>query len=186
MSFAEERKRTIREINNQNKRRARQMEQRVAKFLRGNRVPMSGAGSIKGDCMVINDKFGMILIECKTSSQRDTHGNARIRLNFDWLIKLDADVKATRARMGVLVIHYHDARTDYVIMRSDLYTQVGGTPPTKATTFFTEKHVGFLLKRAVLDDALKDSPEQIALLSNKSGDYVILTLDKFRDLIEAE
>lgn len=183
MSFAEERQKAVRDRNNQNKRRARQMELRVAKVLRGNRVPMSGAGSIKGDCMIISERLGMILVECKTSASRNAAGLSQIRIDFRWLTKLDQDVRATHAKLGVLIFHYHDARSDYVIVRKDWYTYIGGKQPTQATTFVGDKRNGFLLKRVVIEKALQDSPEHLALLSTQWGEYVILTIEALRELI---
>lgn len=186
MSFADERREALIKRNNENKRRARQMEQRVAKYLKGNRIPMSGAGSIKGDCMVMRDRLGMILIECKTSAAVDKYGNPQIRIDFRWLEKLAKDVKSTNAKMGVLVFHYKDGRTDYVIVDDAWYVKLAGKPIAQAVTFYGDKRNGTIMKQAVVEKALADGPEGAAKLSTQYGDYTILTLPALRDLLDRE
>ena len=52
-------------INRKNKQRSRTMEQEVARLVGGNRVPMSGAGKIKGDVFAPFDEYRSYYIECK-------------------------------------------------------------------------------------------------------------------------
>lgn len=59
----------IKERTNINKKRAKVMERHVARILHGYRVPMSGAGSLKGD-VIVNTPAGSFLVECKSSSAK--------------------------------------------------------------------------------------------------------------------
>src|SRR5687767_12460961 len=66
-------KRTRTEVNATNRNRARSMEQRIAKYLRGDRTPASGAmAKYKGDITVdfVNNP-GKYIIECKMSAGKD-------------------------------------------------------------------------------------------------------------------
>lgn len=101
-------------INKQNKDRARRMEQRVAEALGGKRTPLSGAGSIKGDGFT-STPVGLVILECKLSAQTNKHGPL-IRLETEWFEKLRKDVYSTRAAFGILVIHFHDTRMDFVFI----------------------------------------------------------------------
>lgn len=128
---------TRKEINKTNKDRARAMERRIAKYLRGSRVPMSGAAAQwKGDCIVplINNP-GIYLVECKLTASRikssagkntekltdpsktvksEEVGNMAIQLK--WFTKLRSEVQAMNAKFGILVIHYHNFTGDYVFI----------------------------------------------------------------------
>lgn len=102
-----------------NKNRAHAMEVRIAKMLRGRRVPMSGAAKqYKGDCEIpfINNA-GSYLIECKLSADLTSDANSRIRLQYSWLTKLQGEVQAMKSKFGILVVHYLNTKGDYVFIR---------------------------------------------------------------------
>lgn len=100
------------------------MESRVANYLNGLRIPMSGAAAkFKGDVTVdfVNNP-GKYIIECKLSddlSQGEVGGVPRLRLTLKWFPKIQQEALAMNARFGVLIIHYHGIPTDYVFIRSD-------------------------------------------------------------------
>ncbi len=117
--FARMRKESIVKRNNTNKRRSKEMERRIAKYLGGRRVPFSGAGDVKGDVLV-NSKYGMCIIECKLSEAWNGYYDCpEIKLAFAWLDKLFTEVKHMGARFGALVFHYHNVREDYVMIEQD-------------------------------------------------------------------
>jgi hypothetical protein len=93
-----------------NKDRSRRQEQRVAKLFGGNRVPMSGAGSIKGDVMIPYDEYRNIYVECKLT-EKDT-----MRIPVSWLQKIEEEAKAMRCIFGILVISFLHGK-DYVLIR---------------------------------------------------------------------
>lgn len=119
--FRKQRRDAIVKRNNLNKQRARTMENRIAKVLGGRRVPLSGAGGIKGDVM-LNSRYGAYLLECKLSAAWDqTEDCESITLAFSWMDKIEQEVRLMRARFGALVFHYHNVKADYVMMRADWY-----------------------------------------------------------------
>lgn len=124
--YAEERIAKRRAINAKNKRRGRDMELRVMKDLGGRRVPMSGAGSIKGDGQIYSERFGYIVVECKTSEAKNNNGIPRVTIALSWLPKLEKDVAAMNATLGFLVFNFHNKRSqaDYVIIRQDWFQRL--------------------------------------------------------------
>lgn len=104
------------EINAINRRRAKEMERRVAKFLKGNRVPASGAMmGMKGDCYIPLVNSGQYLVECKLSAHK-AYDAPTIILDLRWFDKILKDTKSMNARFGILVIHYHGMKEDYVFV----------------------------------------------------------------------
>lgn len=96
-----------------NKSRARSMEKTVARMLSGNRVPMSGSGAIKGDCIVPLDQYRSIYVECKLTAQET------LRLETAWLSKAKAESKAMRCVFPILVYHFHRSHDYYVLVPED-------------------------------------------------------------------
>jgi hypothetical protein len=103
--------------NRLNKDRARRMENYVAKYLKGKRVPLSGAGrSWKGDVMVplyvqVDDKRyedGMMIVECKMTAKLRYNRPAIIFKGDEWFDQLENEVYVTRAKLGTIVLHFHD------------------------------------------------------------------------------
>lgn len=97
------------------------MERRVAKYLQGDRTPSSGAmAKYKGDVTVdfVNNP-GKYIIECKLSAGMSRSNQPAIVMTLSWFAKIQQEAAAMRAKFGVLIIHYHKLRDDYVFIRSD-------------------------------------------------------------------
>jgi hypothetical protein len=114
MKYAEKIKTEQARINELNKQHARLMERRVAKKLRGVRVPMSGSGSLKGDG-IAQSAAGSYVIECKYRSTLDSKKNPIIHVHFDWLDRLQRDVEAMNFSFGVLVVSHSKMRTKDIV-----------------------------------------------------------------------
>lgn len=97
-------------IAKRNKERSRRQEQRIAKYLSGNRVPMSGSGQIKGDCIVPFDEYRSIYVECKFTEKE------QLQVQFAWLTKIQEDAKSMRAMFGILVMSFYRHSNDYVLI----------------------------------------------------------------------
>jgi len=183
-SYAEERIAARRAINAQSKRRAREMERRVAKFLGGHRVPMSGAGAIKGDCEVFTDAIGRVFIECKYSAGIHPSYGPTFHLQMKWFPKLEQDAEIMRARIAALVFRYHDKRlSDYVIIRTDVllkYVPLFNLATSTVLDYSGKKVVAIYKKH--LDAAFAVNPESVIMRSDY-GDYAIILLETFKDII---
>lgn len=190
------------QINKLNKSRARLMEGRVARYLRGTRVPMSGAArQWKGDCIIeFTNNPGKYIVECKLSAARKLD-DFRLRIQFDWLTKIEREAIAMNAKFAILAIHFHGYRTDFVIVKKETleliarrYTQdtyipeiynLINAPISKDVRYRVtgEPRTGYTLSR----DALVKSMQGTFIKGTKylfpSGEYVILSLEHFRDLV---
>ncbi len=163
------------------------MELRIAKLLKGRRVPMSGAGQIKGDCQVITD-IGEIYIECKYSAGIDSNGRGpMIRINFRWFTKMQHDVDIMGSRFGAIIFRYHDTRlSDYVILPIDVFEKYDDVRRLDGVfAFDTGEKSGLTLFKKYLDAAFLANPrgENICLLNCKHGIYVMMTIDIFQEMI---
>lgn len=108
---------TRKEINATNRRRSKDMERRVARYLKGLRVPASGAMmGMKGDCYIPLATGGQYLIECKLSAAKDRQDKPRMTLDMKWFSKIINDYRAMNMHFGILVIHYHGLKEDYVFV----------------------------------------------------------------------
>lgn len=174
----EYKKQKARHITKTNKDRSRRMEQRIAKLLGGNRVPMSGAGSIKGDC-IVSTPIGMVSVECKYSA--GTRNNEpHMIVNKHWFIKLEEDVKALRAAFGILVFHYHNVSHDYVFVPERVAhrfldtTDIATVEDTDRVAFqFTHVHMRErLLTEGAIRYIIRDKP------------YILTTLQTFIEGLE--
>lgn len=183
--FAMERKAKITAINAKNRQRGKQMERRVMKALKGNRVPMSGAGSIKGDGQVFSS-IGYILVECKCSAAIDSQRRQKLRVDFRWLTKMELEARIMNARFPILVIHHMDAKQDYVIIAQQYFEK------------YFRKSIGDMLPTAILDlhgkngwTAMRHKLEldfahevRYTILDTDLGPYVICPLSWFAALLE--
>jgi|SRR5215216_1206290 len=118
-----ERKKT----NALNKSRATQMENRVAKVLKGRRIPMSGAAAqFKGDVEVLFENYpGKYIIECKLSAQtKPTTKEPMIPIRLDWFPKITSQASDMNAKFGVLIVHYKDHGNDYVFVKRTIVTKL--------------------------------------------------------------
>lgn len=111
-------------VNRLNRQRARAMEQDVAKFLGGLRVPMSGAGYLKGDVLARTYTGDLVLIECKISAREGKYGPLffmDVRY-FENMIKSAASMGAAYA---ALVFRYLGSSTLYFCMLLDNFELLG-------------------------------------------------------------
>lgn len=109
-----------------NKARSKTQERRIAAYFKGSRVPMSGSGSIKGDCVIPLDEYRSIYVECKLT-EKD-----KIMLQTEWLEKINKDTKSMRCVYGILVISFMRHKEDYVCLPMDMAQKLGIlTLPTK-------------------------------------------------------
>jgi hypothetical protein len=186
-SYAEERVAARRAINKQSKQRAAEMERRIAKFLLGQRVPMSGAGAIKGDCDIQTEKVGKIFIECKYSASVDRQGKQRIIVFWSWLDKMYEDAASMKARMAALVFRYHGTRlSDYVIIRTDVLEKYDSLERLEgAATLDTGLASSYTLYKHKLDAlfAANTSGRQIGLIMCNRGTFVVMTIADFKEII---
>lgn len=109
----------LEDIRRTNRRRAKDMERRVTRFLNAQRTPMSGAGMIKADGIGQLATGGIYLIECKLSAKIDIKLGPKVAFQYGWIPKLRQDVTAMRglgARFGVFVIHWHGYNDDLVFV----------------------------------------------------------------------
>jgi hypothetical protein len=107
-----------RERNRMNRQRSKAMERRIAKFLGGDRTPQSGAGTTKGDVVVLfNNRPGKFLIECKLT-ELWRYGEPCIAISKAWLRKIHEEAKQTRALFGALIFRYHGRTDDYMLIKA--------------------------------------------------------------------
>lgn len=112
---------TVKERNALNKARSKAMERRIAKVLRGRRVPMSGAAAqYKGDVEIPFENFpGKYIIECKLTAQMKG-SEPVMRLQFSWFPKLHEEATSMNAKFGIFIMHFHGNNNDYVFVRLDI------------------------------------------------------------------
>jgi len=186
-TYAEERLAALRANSKRIRARSGQMERNVAAFLLGRRVPMSGAGSMKGDCEVETEKIGRIFIECKYSAGMDRDGSPRIRIDFRWFDKMHVDAVKMKARFAALVFQYHDVRfAKYVIISTDVLQKYDTLERlTGAEIIDAGMKSGITMTKAMIDMAfsLHERKLPVAILRCSRGDYVLTTLQEFKELI---
>lgn len=178
--FAIERREQIKSINAQNKRRSKQMERRICKELGGNRVPMSGAGSLKGDGLLYS-KFGLVIIECKYTAGIDKEGNAQIRFNFGWMPKLQSDVDAMKASFGVMVFRYHNTRNDFVVLPRRVYDFISNDIKAPDPVMIA-KYITITLQHRQVLKMLYDNAG-LFTINTRFGEYVFMDLEHFKSLM---
>lgn len=189
-SYGDERVAAKRALTKQIRARSSEMERNVAKFLLGRRVPMSGAGYMKGDCEVETDKVGRIFIECKYSASRHTYKGPRIRLDYRWFDKMHGDAVKMKAKFAALVFRYHDVRfSNYVIISTDVLERYDTSDKlTGAAIIDTGGHNGVTLFKSAIDTAFASHARayNVAILQCIKGRYALMTLDLFKELIHDE
>ncbi len=187
--FAKVRKADIAKRNNTNKARSRRQELEVAKFLGAHRVPMSGAGMMKGDGLWYTP-HGLLLYECKYSAAHHAKYGWAYRLSYEILAKMQKDTESMKARFGFLVVHF--------------FNQIGGTrwgtvlirrediepfmkPEWLADVFEYEYHDGRVATRIYYNEIRNcyrlNRAFPCAQLLTPSGPYVILPLWAFKEII---
>lgn len=196
-----------------NKGRANRMESKIAKFFVengneitgeggrvSNRVIGSGAlGGWKGDVIVeLKNNPGKMLIECKLSSAyHNTYLCPQMRMEYKWLTKLQEDVATTGAKWGVLVIHFHNTRDFYTIIRRedlellrDRY-HVHDIDPLLALPLHDwqyhnngQTRTGYTIIKVKLQEMLISvGLSKAARFLTPHGEYIIMSLTSYRDLI---
>lgn len=176
-----------------NRTRAGSMERRIAAVLLGDKTPMSGAGKMKGDVVIpLANQPGRYLIECKLSAQTD-NGEPKIYIKYEWLTKLLDEVMAMRARFGVLIVHFHRQREDYVfINREDLpiLDSISGTDYFTATySEALEEIDGRFRKNGDTLSGITLLARQLTMplvLLTPVGPYVIISLTAFKFYLNNE
>lgn len=167
--------------------RSAEMERNVAKFLSGRRVPMSGAGYLKGDCEIVTDKVGRILIECKYSAHRDKTRGPNIRIDFKWLDKMERDAAAMKAVFPALVFRFHDVRlSNHVIIRTDVLKTYDTEDRISGAAYIDAgDRSGITLYKSMLDTAIAAHAfgHPVALLTCNRGEYAVITLALFKEII---
>lgn len=196
--------RTRKEINATNRRRAKEMERRVAKFLNGLRIPMSGAAAnFKGDITVdfVNNP-GKYIIECKLSDDLSGSNLPQLVIELKWFAKMQKEAAAMRAKFAVLVIHYHGLRDDYVFVRTDhldwLFTKsiradvinaiIAARIDAKDIMRFGNGKLRtlFALEQRVIEDQLFRviNGYKVGAVNTPDGTYYVFELKQFRELME--
>lgn len=195
-------KKTRQEINATNRRRAKNMERDVARYLKGKRVPSSGAiAGMKGDCTIPLENSGFYLVECKMSAAQDKYGNSKIVLTLDWFDKVLKDAQSMNARFGILVIHYFGKKEDYVFVHRDtlafirrhfddvsnttLDTILRSVIPKNIINTDTKKRSAYGLYQKALEESfiIINGIKSTAFVLS-SGIWHVFTLEQFRDLME--
>jgi hypothetical protein len=165
------------------------MEARIAKYLGGNRIPMSGSGSIKGDVRILTQRWGEIMVECKYSAGVGNRG-PRIRIDFRWFDKLDQDVKYMKSAFGILIFHYHDARfNDFVILRRHLFDRLFEESEmilSEVKVFDMTNKNGMTIDRDILHAAFDAHPckPPCAVIRYAGGDLVVFPLVYFKEILD--
>jgi hypothetical protein len=102
-----------------NQRRGAAFERRIAKEVGGRRVPLSGGASIKGDVIT-----PYLLLECKTSTARNSRGQKSIGLQEEWLLKAEAEAAAEGKRLWALPFFFRGSTRTWVAMDWALVVQI--------------------------------------------------------------
>jgi hypothetical protein len=174
-------KRDSKAILKLNNARADRMEIDVMKQLNGHRVPMSGAGDIKGDGLGYCD-FGPYIVECKYTSQM-YHNTERLWLNTMWLTKLEGEVRYMHVSFGFLVVRYHTQRKYYVFIRKDWFKKISQELISldDAVVLDCKKQKRPPISRAVLDAALLVYP--YAVVETQVGEYVVMDMELMKGFL---
>lgn len=184
--YAEERKALRKAINAQNKRRGKQMERRVAKYLGGHTVPMSGAGAIKGDGMVQHERVGYLFIECKMSAAIAANGEQRLLLQHSWLDKMQIEAEVMNARFPILVFHHHGALQDYVLIRTDHFIKYFNSHATDPETIINNSAKKYWPAiKAQLERLFGDYTVLVGFVTD-TNTYILCTLRYFKELLDGE
>ncbi len=158
------------------------MERRVAKFLNGDRTPLSGAGAAKGDVMVpFENRPGRFLIECKLTEQYHADQPC-LKVSKAWLKKIQTEAEQMRALFGALVVHYHNHTPDFVLVRLSDIAKVHSVTDLKLHTRVdlnrpTSKSFPLYRKTAALSE---QGPIAVTV------DYVVyllMTLADFKEMV---
>lgn len=181
-----------------NKTRSKSMENRIAKYLHGKRVPMSGAAAgWKGD-VTIPYANGTYLIECKMSAATTPRNEPTMRIEFRWFAKIAEEAIAMKAKFSVVIIHYHNYPEDIVFInvldfaklvkkhKLPLEGLVDILPRIDMTTNSTGKmRTGINLPRQViLDSFVTEMGYKAFIVEFPISRHIVMTLSQFREIME--
>jgi hypothetical protein len=158
-----------------NKDRSRRQEQKIASYLKGRRVPMSGSGTMKGDIRVPFDDYRDIYGECKFT-EKDT-----LSVQVAWLEKIRTEAHTERCLFGILVISFYRHSNNYIlispegtrILRTHLGDQIFDAIPMLATAY---EGKAFSIGR---------STEVRRYIQTKAGIWLHTGLPVFREWLES-
>lgn len=164
---------------------------------------MSGAAAkYKGDVSVefINNP-GKYIIECKLSAALSGSSLPQLVIELKWFAKLQQEAAAMRAKFGVLIIHYHGLKEDYVFVRSDhlnwIFTKskyayiidniiAANIEPKDIMRFANgKKRTLFALEQRRIEEAMIEFQGfRVMAVNTPDGTYYVFELTQFRDLME--
>lgn len=182
-------KKTRSEINKRNRQRAKNHEHNIAKFLRGQRTPSSGAmAAYKGDVKVAW-RGASFMVECKMSADLQYHSPS-IKIDFTWLPKLQKDVISMQCLFGVLITHYHDTSMlrDYVFIREEdvrRFLDIDINVPEYNVSIKNDKEVRYFRVIQPLMERQFGNNIYIKHIT-PYGKYIVMHLQDFRDLLDKE
>lgn len=184
--YRNERLKELKIRNAKNKDRARAMEHRISQYLRGKRVPFSGAGSIKGDVLVRGKHVGGI-IECKMSAGFDAVRNqATLIVSFSWLSKIKMEAELMRSLgigFGALVFHYHGIKGDFVLIDLDACRLLCPDFEARYPAVIVKQYERrtFKLFHGVVLDWLRE--HEVVVLLTPIGAYQLMAIETFKKLL---
>lgn len=191
-----------RETNARNKSRSKDMERRIARYLRGRRIPMSGAAAkYKGDVEIpLINHPGMYLIECKMSAKQMNDNSPAIRIIFAWFSKIHDEAKAMNAKFGILIIHFLGRAEDYVFLSDETIDKLISydclfadelkalsekTPIDLRTSQKGKTNMSYTLLLKFIDQNFQSVNNIKGLkLRLPDRDYLLIRLSDFRDIVE--
>lgn len=164
-------------INKRNRRRSVSMETKVMNILSGFRVPMSGAGAIKGDGLAYCP-IGSYIVECKTRKPSITaDGRKYIRLEKKWLEKIDEESRYMGTRFGSFALQFYYDTKFYFFLPVWVFLKFDNLADSIYTIEAPDKEAYPIYK-----DVLNEHMNPYILLKTSVGDFVIMNIHKFVDL----
>lgn len=182
----EQRKQERVQINRKNKSRSKAQERDLAKRLSGDRTPMSGAGSSKGDVRVqFKNRPGHYMIEAKLSSRRLNYNGVSspaIAISYLWFSKMIQDAKAMRSLFPILAVKYMNFRDQFIFIAvQDLAKIISTAPDATSVDWINKNKKSFQLFLPQLKDITAEYG--IAYVVMPIGSYYVMTLEKWEELI---
>ncbi len=95
----------------QNRRRGLSYERRVLQRIHALRIPMSGAGQVKGDGK-LETPHGSMLLECKYT----TTSRVSVAIRLSWLHKLRTEAEKMACPLMGLIFRAAYQHTDYIVI----------------------------------------------------------------------
>ena len=162
--------------NNINRQRSKAMERSVARYFGGVRVPMSGSGGLKGDCIVPYDTYRNIYVECKHASSK------KIRVQQAWLEKISRETKDMRCFLGMLVVHYLYTRCYLCLVPEECITRMA-IDKQKRFVFSVQDQVHDL-KSFVIDYTVLKRQKLPEWIQTQHGNWLMLEHVQMKRFLE--